>query len=210
MAKATQATQHSHSILRKLLQIDKPVPEQTDAEVQVEADRNYRWNFTVNVLDVTNFWFGQSFFSSTTVIPLFVSMLTDSPLAIGLVAVIAQGSWYVPQLFTSNAIEHLSRKKPVVVQLGFFSERLPVWLTAVAALLAFWNTTAALLLFIFAFAWHGLGAGVIATAWQDMIARCFPVAKRGRFMGISMFLALVRVCWQPASVPGCWKRILFP
>jgi len=180
-------TTHSRQILRQLLQADKPAPERTEAEITAEVEQNYRWNFSVNFLDGASFWFGLSFFSSATVIPLFISQLTDSALAIGIVAMIAQGSWFIPQLFTANGVERLSRKKPVVVQLGFFLERVPVWLTAVAALLAFWNATAALLLFIFAYAWHGLGAGVIATAWQDMIARCFPVAKRGRFFGLTNF-----------------------
>lgn len=183
-----QATRTSHQILRKLLQVDKPAPERTETELNAEVERNYRWNFWVNLLDGTSFWFGLSFFSSATVIPLFVSQLTDSALAIGIVAMIAQGSWFMPQLFTANAVESLSRKKPVVVQLGFFLERVPVWLTAVAALLAFWSPIASLLLFIFAYAWHGLGAGVIATAWQDLIARCFPVVKRGRFLGLTMFV----------------------
>ena len=31
-------------------------------------------------------------------------------------------------------------------------------------------------------------AGLVAIAWQDLIARCFPVQRRGRFMGISFFV----------------------
>ena len=182
------ASTRSRQLLRTLLQVDKPAPPRTEAELTAEAEENYRWNFSVNLLDGTSFWFGLSFFSAATIIPLFISQLTDSTLALGIVAMIAQGAWFAPQLFTANVVERLSRKKPVVVQLGFFLERVPVWITAVAALLAFWNATAALLLFIFAYAWHGLGAGVIATAWQDLIARCFPVARRGRFMGLTMFL----------------------
>ncbi len=174
--------------LQWLLQSNKPAPERTEAEIAAEVEKNYRWNFTVNVLDGTSFWFGASFFSSATIIPLFISQLTDSQLAIGVVAMIAQGSWFVPQLFTANGVERLARKKPVVVNLGFFSERVPVWIAAFAALLAFWSPLAALLLFIVAYAWHGLGAGIIATAWQDLLARCFPVAKRGRFFGLTMFL----------------------
>jgi MFS family permease len=178
---------HNH-LLRWLLQVDEPAPERTEAELAAEVERNYRWNFSVNLIDGASFWFGSSFFSSATVIPLFISQLTDSQLAIGIVAMIAQGSWFIPQLFTANVVERLSRKKPVVVNLGFFLERVPVWVTAVSALLAFWYPMAALLLFIIAYAWYGLGAGIIATAWQDLIARCFPVARRGRFFGLTMFL----------------------
>ena len=174
--------------LRWLLQIDQPAVSRTDAEISAEVEQNYRWNFTVNLLDGASFWFGVSFISSTTIVPLFISKLTDSTLAIGLVAVIAQGSWFLPQLFTANLVERLARKKPVVVNLGFFLERLPMWVIVLAAFVAGKSTTAALLLFLLGYAWHGLGAGVIATAWQELLARCFPVGKRGRFFGTTMFV----------------------
>ncbi len=182
------ATNQLRSALRWLLRADEPAPLRTEAELTAVTEQNYRWNFTVNLLDGVNFWFGASFISSATVVPLFISQLTDSQLAIGVAAMIAQGSWFAPQLLTANVVERLARKKPVVVNLGFFLERVPIWLTAVAAILAFRSATAALLLFLVAYAWHGLGAGVVATAWQDLIARCFPVDRRGRFFGLTMFL----------------------
>jgi MFS family permease len=174
--------------LRWLLRADEPAPLRTEAELTAVIEQNYRWNFTVNLLDGVSFWFGASFISSATVVPLFISQLTDSSLAIGVAAMIAQGSWFAPQLFTANVVERLARKKPVIVNLGFFLERIPMWFMVLAALLAFRSATAALLLFLFAYAWHGLGAGVVATAWQDLIARCFPVDRRGRYLGLTMFL----------------------
>jgi MFS family permease len=175
-------------ILRRLLQVDRPVPARSTTEIEVETERNYRWNFAVNLLDGTAFWFGLSLISSSTIVPLFISKLTPSPLALGLAAVIAQGSWYLPQLFTANVVERLARKKPVVVNLGFFSERVPVWFLIVATLLATRSPALALLVFLACYAWFGLGGGLVATAWQDLIARCFPVTRRGRFFGTTMFL----------------------
>jgi MFS family permease len=174
--------------LRHLLQLDRPVPPRSDDEIVAEVERNYPWNFTVNLIEVTSFWFGLSFISSSTIVPLFISKLTSSPLPVGLAAIIAQGGWFLPQLFTAHAVERLPRKKPVVVNLGFFLERLPVWVLAGAALVARDSLPLALALFLFGYAWHTLGAGVIATAWQDMIARCFPVNRRGRFFGTSLFV----------------------
>ncbi|MBK8986005.1 MAG: MFS transporter [Chloroflexi bacterium] len=176
------------SALRWLIRADLPAPPRTDAEITAEVEQNYRWNFTVNLLDGVAFWFGASFISSATIVPLFISQLTDSAWAIGVAAMIAQGSWFAPQLFTANHVERLARKKPVVVNLGLFLERIPLWLMPLAALLAVRSAGAAVLLFLLAYAWHGLGAGVVATAWQDMVARCFPVDRRGRFLGITMFL----------------------
>jgi MFS family permease len=46
----------------------------------------------------------------------------------------------------------------------------------------------ALVIFFVGYASHGLGAGLVATSWQDLIARCFPVERRGRFLGITMFV----------------------
>jgi MFS family permease len=177
-----------NAALRWLLQLDRPVAPRSDAAIRSELEENYRWNFTVNLLDGATFWFGSSFISATTIIPLFVSKLTDSPFIIGLVAVISQGSWFLPQLFTANAVERLARKKPVVVNLGFFTERLPLWIMVGTAAIAGRSAGLALALFLFSYAWHGLGAGVIATAWQDLLARIFPVERRGRFFGTTMFI----------------------
>ncbi len=173
---------------RWMMQLDRPAPERTDAEVNELAEKDYRWNFTVNLIDGVFFWFGLSFISSTTIAPLFISKLTSSTWPIVLLAVLSQSSWYLPQLFTASWTEGLARKKPAVVGLGFFTERLPMLLFPVAALVAVRSPMLALFLFFWAYAWHSLGAGIIAPAWQDMIARCFPVKRRGWFFGVSSFL----------------------
>jgi MFS family permease len=174
--------------MRWLLRADLPAEERTPEDMAAEVERNFNWNFIVNVLDGATFWFGISFISATTIVPLFISRLTDSSLPVGLAQSIAQGSWFLPQLFTANVVERLARKKPVVVNLGLFLERVPMWLIVAAALIAGRSPELALILFLFGYAWHGLGAGIIATAWQDLLAKCFPVERRGRMLGLTMFV----------------------
>ena len=174
--------------LRWLLQTSRPAPARSDEEIAAEVERNYRWNFSVNLLDMAGFMFGFSFISTTTIVPLFISKLTTSPLPIGIAAVIAQSGWSLPQLLTANSVERLARKKPVVVNLGFFLERLPMMLLVLAPMIAARTPRIALVFFLLTYAWFNFGAGVVATAWQDMIARCFPVDRRGRFMGTSTFV----------------------
>lgn len=174
-------------LLSRLLLLDVPVPRRTESEVEAEAARNYRWNFGANLFDGMAFWFGLAFVSSSTILPLFVSKITLNPLVFGLLAMIAQSSWYIPQLLTAGQIERLDRKKPVVVNAGFFLERLPVLLWPVAAWMAAKYPIAALLTFILSYTWHGLGAGMIAPAWQDLLARCFPLKIRGKFFGFTAF-----------------------
>lgn len=171
-----------------LLQLDQPVPARSEHEIAAERDRNFRWNFAVNLLDGLFFWPSMAFMSSATILPLYVSKLTPSPLAIGMVAVLAQSAWFLPQLFTANAVERLSRKKPVPVNLGLLLERLPTFLLALSTVFALRAPLLALVIFFIGFAGHGFGAGIVATGWQDLVARMFPVARRGRFFGTTMFL----------------------
>lgn len=173
---------------RRLLELDKPVVDISDDELDRQAERDYRWNFFWNVGDGVFFWFGLSFISATTILPLFVSKLSTAPFWIALLGVLSAASWYLPQLLTAGATERLARKKPVVINLGFFAERLPLWFLPLAALAAPYSPTAALVIFFIAYAWHGLGAGAIAPAWSDMIARCFPVERRAWFFGFTAFI----------------------
>ena len=80
-------------------------------------------NFTVNVLDGTFFMLGMSFSSVVTVMPLFVSQLSDSPLLISLIPAIQTMGWLLPQLLTAPLVERLPRKKPFVM-LMTLNERL--------------------------------------------------------------------------------------
>ena len=180
--------------LRWVLQLDKPIKILNQAEARKAQSDNFLWNLIFNSFDVIFFMGGISVLSATTILPLFVSKLTDSTIPIALVAMISQGGFFLPQIFTANFIERLHHKKPVVVSLGFWTERLPALLLVIAPLVALRSPVTALILFLLIYAWFNLGGGVIAPAWQDMVARCFPVERRGRFFGGTMFLgALIGV-----------------
>jgi MFS family permease len=171
-----------------LLQLDRVVEPRSDDEIAQEVEQNYRWNLTANLLDGTAFWFGLSFISSSTIVPLFISKLTSSQIPIGLAAVIAQGGWFLPQLFAARWTEGLARVKPIAVNLGLFVERLPVWLLVAAAVVAAYAPAVALGLFFAGYALRSLGAGAVGPAWQELVARWCPVERRGRFMGTANFL----------------------
>jgi MFS family permease len=175
-------------LLRRLLELDKPHASFEGEPLQREIARHYRWNLTVSVIEMALFWFGLSFIASGTILPLFLSKLTDSTLVFALVALLAQGGWYLPQLLTANGVERVPRMLPIMVNVGFFAERLPLFLLVAAAGLAVHSPTLALVLALIAYAWHVLGAGSIAPAWQELVGRCFPVDRRGLFMGAGGFI----------------------
>ncbi len=143
-----------------------------NSAAQQIIEKNYRWNFLVNSLDGASFWFGMSFISATIILPLYVSHFTNNPLLIGLIPFLATAGYLVPQLFTSNAVERAPRKKFFPVTLGFFLERVPIFLLAPTAyFLATSQPTFALAIFLVLYAWHTIGAGMIIVGWQDMIGK---------------------------------------
>ena len=178
---------------------------------QQEVERNFRWNFTVNLLDGASFWLGMSFISSTVILPLYVSRFTDNPFLIGLIPFIATSSYLIPQLFTANWVERTPVKKYFPVTLGFFLERVPIFLLAPSAyFLAVAQPGLALLTFFLCFAWHGFGAGFVIVGWQDMIAKIIPVDKRGRFFGLTNFIGNGTGILGALAVPFVLERFAFP
>ena len=157
----------------------------TITNLETEIERNYKHNFIVNFFDGTAFWFGLSFLAFRTIMPVYIANLTNNKFAIALLSVIVSTGWLLPQLFTANWTQRLPLKKYAPVHVGFWTERLPVMLLVPSAWLATISMELALVASMICVAWHIVGAGVIAVGWQDMIAKVFPLERRGKFFGIT-------------------------
>jgi MFS family permease len=155
--------------------------------VQQRAHQNLRYNYIVNFLDNSFAVFGRSFRAEYTILPLFISQLTDSPLAFGILSAVVSTGWLIPQLFTANWVQRQPVKKFIPVRIGFFAERLPIICLVLAAMMANWSKPAALFFGMFCIIWFNFGLGVSMVAWQDMFAKLFPPQTRGRFMGTAFF-----------------------
>jgi fucose permease len=100
--------------------------------ISADSAKNVSWNFNVNLIDVIFITFGFSLISRETVMPVLVSTLTDSKLAIGLIPAIWALGYYLPQLLTASFTERLRYKKPFVMLVGSLGERFPYFFIAVA------------------------------------------------------------------------------
>jgi MFS family permease len=155
------------------------------ASTDPTAPANLRWNFTVNLIDIAFITLGISLVSRDTVLPVLVSTLTDSNLAIGLIAALYGLGIYLPQLFTANFTERLRYKKPFVMVVGSVGERLPYLLMGVAVwFFAVPAPQVALVLVLGCLALTGFSAGAATPAWYDMIAKVIPVSRRGLWSGL--------------------------
>jgi len=179
--------------------------------IQRQIERDFGFNFVVNVLDGACWSFGMSFISFTIILPLYVSHFTTNPILIGLIPFLASGGYLVPMLFTANAVERAPRKKFFPVNVGFFVERLPIFLLAPSAFfLALRQPQLALGSFFILLACHTIGAGAISVGWQDMVAKIFPVQRRGRALGVANFMGSATGILGAFIVPVLLQRYAFP
>lgn len=149
-----------------------------------EEVKNLRLNYIVNVLDGAFFGFGLGFASFATVIPLFVSTMTDSAILIGLITAVHLMGWQVPQLLTAQSVSRMARFKPTVMWMTIH-ERLPFLGLALIALFYFKIGTLPAILLTFAMlVWQGFGAGFTANAWQNMIGKVIPSDYLATFFGV--------------------------
>lgn len=157
--------------------------------------KNVRWNLVVNGLDLVFFTLGMSLVSRETVMPLLVSSLTDSKLAIGLIPAVFSVSFYLPQLLVANFAERLRYKKPFVMLIAGPGERGSYLFIGLAMLwLAVPSPLLALVLFYLFLALGAACSGTATPAWYDMIAKAIPVHRRGMWAGVSNSLgALIAV-----------------
>ena len=153
--------------------------------MQRELERHFRRNFIANMWDGTLWMSGFSFLSAATILPVYFSHLSSSTLLLGLIPALLDLGWFMPQLLTAQYVEKLPRKLPLVLSLGI-TERLPFLLLVGGALwFAQLPQAAAVTLFFVLIAIRALASGLVATPWQELIAKVIPVQWRGRFFGTS-------------------------
>ncbi|MEJ5225146.1 MAG: hypothetical protein WHV44_11875, partial [Anaerolineales bacterium] len=163
--------------------------ETTPISLERQLRKDLKFNIGVNLLDAGFFGLGWGFASFGTIIPLFVSQMTNSAILIGLIPAIHAVGWQLPQLFTANAVARLRRYKPMVM-LMTIHERVPfLGLALVAWLLGWLGNTAALVITFLLLIWQGLGSGFTANPWQSMIAKIIPSDARGTFFGVQAAVA---------------------
>ena len=187
-----------------------PAVQASEANISQELERNFRHNAAVNIIEGIFFWFGSSFLAHQTILALYINNLTDSKILIGLLATIGSAGWLLPQLFTSNLVQRLPRKKYMPVNIGLWTERLPVLLLAPATLLALRSPGWALAAFFVLYTWSSVGAGVVAVGWQDMFAKVIPARRRARIFGVTNFVGVAAGIVGGKVISDLLSRYPFP
>ncbi|MCX7609263.1 MAG: MFS transporter [Anaerolineales bacterium] len=157
--------------------------------LETAVQKHLRYNLVVNLIDGAFFGFGWGFGSMTTILPLFLSRMTDSALMIGLIPAIHGVAWQLPQLFLANRLARLRLYKPMVM-LFTLHERIPyLGLALVALAMPSLGARFTLVLTFLLILWQSIGSGLTANPWQSMIAKIIPSNWRGAFFGLQAALA---------------------
>ena len=140
-----------------------------------------RRNITLLGGEISLFMIAMGLVGPLTFVPLFVSHLSDNPMAVGAVTAAFQLGW-LPQLFVAGYVERSHKKWPWVQWFGSI-ERLPVLVLALCALAAPQVGPPILIAVYLACFAQSLAGGFATTPWLDVVARAVPGRVRGRFMG---------------------------
>jgi MFS family permease len=146
--------------------------------------QNLRHNYTVNILDGAFFGMALGMASFTTIIPLFISTLTTSATLIGLIPAIHTMGWQLPQLFSAKKLSRFTYFRGYV---SFITaqERIPyLGLALIAWFLPKIQASTALWICFVLLIWQGIGSGLTANAWQNMIGKVIPADILATFFGV--------------------------
>lgn len=135
------------------------------------------------------FMVAMSFASQSTILPAFAAHLGAPNLAIGAIPAAMTLGWFLPQLLGAHHTRRLDRRLPFVLR-WTAGERLPfLVLAAVAFTVAERAPGAALTSLLGMLLVIATTGGWLMPAWMDIVSRCVPAGRRGRFFGVTNMLA---------------------
>lgn len=179
-------------------------------KVQQFTRKHLRYNVIANLTDGGFFGIALGFASFTTIIPLFVTTMTDSAILIGLAPAIHTIGWQLPQLFNAAQISRARKIKPIVLR-NTLHERFPFLLLAVTAfLIPAIGKEWALFITFMALIWQGLGGGFTANPWTSFISKIIPSESRGTFFGMQGGLVNLMVSISAIGAGYLLESVAYP
>lgn len=143
---------------------------------------------TLGVINGIFFTLALAFISGSTVIPLFISGLTNSNIIIGAFSSLEAFGWYLPQLFAGALIAG----RPLV--LSFYNKnsvvRVITFASSIGLIFLITDTSYSILLVGFGilFTVFSLASGMAGISFMEIVGKMIPTSRRGTFFGLRMFL----------------------
>jgi len=155
-------------------------------------DTKLKWNFAMGLLHGTFFTGGQAFGNPNTIMPVFLSALTDSKILIGFSSTILGslggiGS-VLPQLFVASKLETKVHKRPLLRIAITIRALCWALLSLITYFFAIPHPNLVLFSLFFLLIVFTLMGGVAAIPFYDIWGKAIPSTLRGRFFGSRQLL----------------------
>jgi MFS family permease len=151
------------------------------------AQTHFKRNFFLGVVNGVLFNFAWAFVSGSTVLPWFISKLSNSNVLIGLASTLESLGWFMPQLLVAVMTTHHRKQLPFYTKTAYLRAIAFSLLTLSVFIFGDKHPTWLLLSFFAFFSIYSIGGGLAGVAFTDIVAKTIPTNKRGSFFGMRMF-----------------------
>lgn len=146
------------------------------AVVEQNLPRNYAANFIHGMLGLTGF----RLMYAPTLIPSYIHLLTGSAALVGLGQALLQLGAILSPIIGASRIEHRSRILPYAIRVGSLMRLQILGLALAGWFLGGWLLTTVTLTLFFLL---GIFTGSQRVAFQMLMSKVIPIARRGRLQG---------------------------
>lgn len=184
----------------------------------VFASKNERVSFRAHTIEGALYIGTNSLLSPQTMFPALVYRLGGNDLAVGAIPVVVYLSYFLPQVFSANAVVRTPFRKPFVLNWGL-AQRIQILLLAVAVgILGNSFPSLALCCVFVMYSMSQATSGMISPRWADFVAKTIGQNNRGKLLGLrtslgallglfngfllAAFLVYIPFPWSYASVFG--------
>ncbi len=149
----------------------------------MNKEKIYNQNFLYGVLEVVFFVTAINMIDPSTVLPLFITLISGSPIIIGFITTIFNAGPLFPQIFFYKYIEKKKDKKAAFIK--FATLRSSTWGLA-ALFIVLFPTRYILLQYLLMFVvfLYTFFLSIEDMAWSDVIAKSIDSKRRGSFLGV--------------------------
>lgn len=152
-------------------------------------ERVYRRNFFLLLVDGILFIVALNVVGSTTVIPDFLSHLTNSQILIGFSGSLFDVGWTLPQLFIARYMVRVEHKKWWFVGPNIPVRFVMLIFAGVIVLLGREHPETILIAFLICYCLVGMGDGIVGVPWADLMGTSLDSRWRARVFGWMSALA---------------------
>src|SRR5688572_1399391 len=136
-------------------------------------------NFRLGVLNGLWFTVADRLMDPTLVLAAFVSVLTPSPLWLGLIIPITEGGWFLPQLLMSGYLQ--SQPLKIVLYRQVALVRVGLWTLMAAAPFLLPDPRWLLPAFLITYTLTCLSSGISGLSFMEIVGKTIPPRRRGVF-----------------------------